>query len=52
MLLDEPVSHLDESNCRLTGELLLEEARQQGSAVISTSIGKHLDLPYTKTLQL
>lgn len=52
ILLDEPVSHLDEGNSQLTGELLLEEAGQQGFSVISTSIGKHLDLPYHQILQL
>ena len=52
ILLDEPVSHLDDTNNRYAGELLLEEVSQQGCGVISTSIGKHLDLPYHQTLQL
>lgn len=51
-LLDEPVSHLDEENSRRAGELLLEEATRQGFGVISTSIGKHVALPYHQTLHL
>lgn len=52
ILLDEPVSHIDEVNSRHTTELLLEEVKQQGCGVITTSIGKHLQLPYTKIMQL
>ncbi|MDR0766004.1 MAG: ATP-binding cassette domain-containing protein [Odoribacteraceae bacterium] len=52
LLLDEPVSHLDEGNSRRAGELLLEEATRAGFGVISTSIGKHVDLPYHQILHL
>ncbi len=36
-LMDEPVSHLDEENNRLVAELVYEEAKKQGAAIISTS---------------
>jgi ABC-type lipoprotein export system ATPase subunit len=52
LLLDEPVSHLDEENSRRAGQLLLEEAARQGFGIIATSIGKHVDLPYHEILHL
>lgn len=50
--LDEPVSHLDEANAKVMAGILTEEATKQGAGVIVTSIGKHLDLDYTKKLML
>ena len=52
ILVDEPISHLDETNSRIMGEIMMEEARKQGAGVIVTSIGKHIDLPYEKVLRL
>jgi ABC-type lipoprotein export system ATPase subunit len=52
LLMDEPVSHLDEENSRRAGELILEEATRTGFAVIATSIGKHVELPYHQILHL
>ncbi len=52
LLADEPVSHLDEENGRLMAELMMHEVRRQGAAVLVTSIGKHLELPYDKTFGL
>lgn len=52
ILLDEPVSHLDESNSATMASLLLEEARRQGAGIIATSIGKHMSLPYNRVLKL
>ena len=52
ILVDEPISHLDETNSRIMGEIMMEEARRQGAGVIVTSIGKHIDLPYEKELHL
>ena len=52
ILLDEPVSHLDENNSRTMARLLTEEASRQGAGIIVTSIGKHMDLTYDKTLHL
>jgi ABC-type lipoprotein export system ATPase subunit len=52
LLLDEPISHLDDDNAALLAELVHSEASQQGAGVIVTSIGKHLPLDYYKTLAL
>lgn len=52
LLADEPVSHLDKENSRIIGELMMTEAHRQGAAVIVTSIGHHMDLPYDQTLYL
>lgn len=52
MLADEPVSHLDPTNSRIVGELMMDEARRQGAGVVVTSIGHHIDLPYEKIYKL
>lgn len=52
LLADEPVSHLDETNSQAMADVMTEEARRQGAGVIITSIGKHMALPYDKTLSL
>ena len=52
LLADEPVSHLDDENGKVMGEIMMEEARAQGAGVIVTSIGKHIALDYEKTFRL
>lgn len=52
LLADEPVSHLDDENGRVMGEIMMEEARAQGAGVIVTSIGIHIGLDYEKTFKL
>lgn len=52
LFADEPVSHLDEINSRVMGEILMAEARRQGAGVVVTSIGKHIDLDYETVLKL
>lgn len=52
LLADEPVSHLDKDNSRIIGEVMMSEALRQGAAVIVTSIGHHMNLPYDQTLYL
>lgn len=42
LLLDEPVSHLDETNNRTAAAIIMEEARSQNAAIISTSVGNPL----------
>ena len=42
ILLDEPVSHLDEANNCLAAGIVEEEARRQGAAVITFSVGNPL----------
>lgn len=52
ILLDEPISHLDDENARIMGEIVLEEAGRQNAGVIMTSIGKHIELDFDKTYRL
>lgn len=52
IFVDEPISHLDDTNSRIVGEILTAEARRQGAGVILTSIGKHIELNYDTTLKL
>lgn len=52
LLADEPVSHLDEYNSQVMADIMMEEAHRQGAAVIVTSIGKHMQIPYDKTIRL
>lgn len=52
LLLDEPVSHLDESNAQMMSELIEQEVSAQGAGVLFTSIGKTLSLPYSKRYSL
>jgi len=52
LLADEPISHLDDANAHVMGEILMEEVRAQGAGLIITSIGKHMDLAYDHIIQL
>ena len=52
LLADEPVSHLDDENGRIMGEIMMEEVRAQGAGIVVTSIGKHIMLDYEKTFRL
>lgn len=52
IILDEPISHLDDENAQIMADLLLKEAQLQNAGIIATSIGKHLPLAYTKILSL
>lgn len=52
LLVDEPISHLDDNNSNIMAEIMMQEAQTQGAAVIVTSIGKHMNLPYQKVVKL
>ena len=52
LLVDEPISHLDDENSAIMGDIMMEEVRRQGAGVIVTSIGKHMGVPYDKTFCL
>lgn len=52
IFLDEPISHLDDENGRIMGQLVTEEASRQGAGIIVTSIGKHIELNYNTLLKL
>lgn len=51
LLLDEPVSHLDDANAGIVATMLTEAA-VEGCGIILTSIGKHPDIKYDKILKL
>lgn len=52
LLLDEPISHLDDSNSDIMRDIILRETTRQGAGIIATSIGKHMDIDYNKCLSL
>lgn len=52
LLLDEPVSHLDDINAQIVAAMLAEVVATEECGVILTSIGKHPDMKYDKILKL
>lgn len=52
LMVDEPISHLDDQNARTMADIMMEEATSQGAGVIVTSIGKHIDMNYDQILKL
>jgi ABC-type lipoprotein export system ATPase subunit len=52
IMLDEPISHLDDNNGAVMGAILMEELKTRGAGAIVTSIGKHMSLPYDRCLCL
>ncbi len=52
IFVDEPISHLDDTNSEIMGRLLTAEAKRQGAGIIATSIGKHIELNYDKVFRL
>ena len=52
LLLDEPISHLDDTNSAIMADIMMSEVKRQGAGVIVTSIGKHMELGYDKIIKL
>lgn len=52
LLLDEPVSHLDEENGSIMSEMLQERQAQTGVGILVTSIGRRLPYQYDRILKL
>lgn len=52
ILLDEPVSHLDDANNRMAAEIVAEEAEAQNASIITTSVGNALLLDAAIQLRL
>lgn len=52
LLLDEPISHLDDRNSEVMRDIIIRETSRQGAGIIATSIGKHMDMEYNKILSL
>ena len=52
ILLDEPVSHLDDTNNSIVAQMVMEEAKRQGAGVISTSVGNNVKITVDKEFKL
>lgn len=52
IFLDEPVSHLDDTNNRIVAEIVEEESAMQSAGIVSTSVGNHLLLNNPKFVML
>lgn len=52
LVVDEPISHLDDTNAQLMAELIGQVKEKTQCGVIVTSIGKQLPLTYDYTLKL
>lgn len=52
LIIDEPISHLDDGNAQLMASIVNHVKEQTGCGVIVTSIGKQLPLNYDYTLKL
>ncbi|MBR4828921.1 MAG: ATP-binding cassette domain-containing protein [Muribaculaceae bacterium] len=52
IMLDEPVSHLDEENNRVVADIITREAAGQGAGIIATSVGNHLKMDVDKLFRL
>lgn len=52
IFIDEPISHLDDTNSAIMARIVTEEAQRQGAGIIATSIGKRIPLQYDAVLKL
>lgn len=52
LVLDEPISHLDDKNSDVMRDVILREVKAQGAGLIATSIGKQMNIDYDICLNL
>ncbi len=52
LLLDEPVSHLDERNNAIAASMIMNEARKNDASIIATSVGNDLKIDVTRLIKL
>jgi len=52
ILLDEPVSHLDDQNNAIVAQMVTDEAQRQGAGIISTSVGNNVKISVDKEFKL
>lgn len=52
LLIDEPVSHLDAANNAIAARIIADEAARQGAAIIATSVGNRIGIPFDTQLHL
>lgn len=52
LLLDEPISHLDDINASIMCQMIKERQEQDGIGVLVTSVGRRLPYEYTQIVKL
>lgn len=52
LILDEPVSHLDERNNEIVAQLIQEEASAQNAGIIATSVGNKINISFDEMISL
>ncbi len=52
LILDEPVSHLDERNNEIVAQLIQEEASAQNASIIATSVGNKISISFDEVISL
>ena len=52
ILLDEPISHLDDLNATIVAQMLRERQQKDGIGIIVTSVGYRLPYEYDKVLKM
>lgn len=52
LILDEPVSHLDDDNAGIMAQMLSERQQQDGCGIIASSIGRQMPYEYDHVLRL
>ena len=52
MLMDEPISHLDDENARIMAQILTQDQHERQYGLIVTSLGKTLPVHYDQHVQL
>ncbi len=52
LILDEPVSHLDERNNTIVSSLIADEVKSQNASIIATSVGNKISLPFSIQISL
>lgn len=52
VLMDEPISHLDDLNSEIIKGIIEEELSLRGAGIIITSVGKHIPIAFDEVLTL
>lgn len=52
LIMDEPVSHLDDENGGIMGRILEQEMNERGVGVIVTSIGRRMEMNYDAKIKM
>ncbi len=52
LLMDEPVSHLDDANAAIMAEIVSAEQKERGFGIVVTSLGKTLPIHYDQKILL